>query len=391
MYDIKCSRKYEFELRIDDFNDRYVKILNSNKKNVIYIKDVFDNSTFRYRAYNVIETMEQSQKYCVTCFLVEELYKIYNLVDKIDIFIMQRAKWSFELSNFIKYLKSKKKIIIYDMDDMIYSTKYVPEYLNSISYYDDISIDSFFALSKRYELIINECNGVIATTDNLVKKINDDLKLPTWILRNYLNKEQIDVSNEIIKLKRDNYDSSKFVIGYFSGSNSHKRDLEVTEQALVKLMNKYDDIYLNIVGYMDLSDNLKELKKKGKVIFSKFVSYEELQYEIGKVDLNIIPLQKHEFNNCKSELKYFEASIVNTLSLATNNDVYKNIIENGRDGFITDELSWFDSLEYIYLNRNRLNDIIDNAREKCHQIYDYDKQLHKIECIYDDIIKELGE
>ena len=42
----------------------------------------------------------------------------------------------------------------------------------------------------------------------------------------------------------------------------------------------------------------------------KFVPYQELQYKIGSVDLNVIPLQKHEFNNCKSELKYFEASIV---------------------------------------------------------------------------------
>ena len=391
MYNIRCSKKYDFELHIDNFSDRYIKILNSNKKSIIYIKDVFDNSTFRYRTYNIMETMEDSKRYLVTCFLVEELNKIYDLVDKTDIFIMQRAKWSFELSNFINHLKTKNKIIIYDMDDMIYNTKYVPEYLNSISYYDDISIDSFFALAKRYELIINECNGVIVTTNSLSKKIKKDLKLFTWILRNYLNKEQIEISDEIIQLKKNNYDSSKFVIGYFSGSNSHKRDLEVAEQALVKLMNKYDDIYLNIVGYMDLSDNLKDLKKKGRVIFSKFVSYEELQYEIGKVDLNIIHLQKHEFNNCKSELKYFEASIVNTISLATDNEVYKSIIKHGKDGFLTDELSWFDNLEYIYLNRDKLNDIINNAREKCHQTYDYDKQLDKIEEIYDDILKKLGE
>lgn len=267
MYDIKCSRKYEFELHIDDFNDRYVKILNSNKKIVIYIKDVFDNSTFRYRAYNVIETMEQSQKYCVTCFLVEELYKIYNLVDKIDIFIMQRAKWSFELSNFIKYLKSKKKIIIYDMDDMIYSPKYVPAYLNSISYYDDFSIDSFFALAKRYEMIINECSGAIVTTLNLKKNIEQDITIPTWQLNNFLNKEQIEISNEIVKKKKSSYDDKKFIIGYFSGSNSHKRDLEVSEQALVKLMNNYDNVFLNIVGYMDLSENLKKLKKKEEYSF----------------------------------------------------------------------------------------------------------------------------
>lgn len=391
MYNIKCKKKFDADLKIDSFEDRHKIIITSNKKNIIYIKDNFDNSTFRYRTYNIIETMNESDKYCVTCFLIEELNLIYNLIDKIDIFILQRAKWSFELSNFINYLKKHKKIIIYDMDDMIYDIKYVPEYLNSISYYDDISIDSFFALATRYNLIIKECSGVIVTTENLSKKIKEDLKLPTWLLNNYLNKEQIDISKQIVNEKREKYDSSKFIIGYFSGSNSHKRDLEVAEQALVKFMNKYDDVYLNIVGYMDLSNNLKELKKNGRVIFSKFVPYEELQYEIGKVDLNIIPLQKHEFNNCKSELKYFEASIVNTLSLAIDNDVYKGIIEHGKDGFLTDELSWFDNLEYIYINKDKLKKVVDNANEKCHKLYDYDKQIKKIESIYDNIIKELGE
>lgn len=391
MYNIKCTDKYDFELKIDSFNERYFMILNSNKKKVVYIKDIFDNSTFRYRAYNVIETMKNSDRYCVSCFLTDELDKIYDLIDKINIFIFQRAKWSFELSNFIKYLKLKKKIIIYDMDDMIYDTKYVPEYLNSISYYDDISLDSFFSLAKRYELIIKECNGVIATTQNLKKNIERDLKIPVWEFHNYLNKKQKEVSEKIVKLKENTYCSDKFIIGYFSGSNSHKRDLEVAEQALVKLINKYDNIYLNIVGFMDLSDNLKRLKNKGKIKFLKFVPFEELQYEIGKVDLNIIPLQKHDFNNCKSELKYFEASIVNTISLATNNDIYSSIIEHGKDGFLTDEMSWYENLEYIYLNRDKLENIVKSANKKCHELYDYDNQLIKIENMYDEIIKELGE
>lgn len=391
MYNIKCNDKYDFDLMIASFEERYKKIKNSNKRNVIYIKDTFDNSTFRYRTYNVIETMDDSKKYCVSCFLVEELNKIYDIVDKIDIFIFQRAKWSFEISNFMYYLKKKKKIIIYDMDDMIYSPKYVPEYLNSISYYDDISIDSFFALSKRYELIIKECDGVIVTTSSLKNKIESDLSIPTWILNNYLNYEQITVSDRIVKEKKNSYDSSKYVIGYFSGSNSHKRDLEVAEKALVKLINKYDDVYLNIVGFMDLTDDLKKLKKQGRVNFIKFAPYEELQYEIGKVDLNIIPLQRHEFNNCKSELKYFEASIVNTVSLATNNDVYSNIIEHGKDGFLTDEMSWFENLEYIYLNKDKMNKIVDSANKKCHKTYDYNNQVSKIEKIYDEIITKLGE
>ena len=277
------------------------------------------------------------------------------------------------------------------MDDMIYDPKYVPEYLNSIGDYKDFVIDSFFALAKRYELVINRCDGVVATTCNLVENIKKDLKLPVWQLNNYLNKEQIEASNIVINLKQNKYNDSKFIIGYFSGSNSHVRDLEIAEGAIVKLMDKYDDVYLKIVGHMQLSKGLENYKKQGRVIFSKFVSYEELQYEIGKVDLNIIPLQKHEFNACKSELKYFEASVVNTLSLATNNEVYSKIIVDGKDGFLADQLEWFDKLEYIYNNYQDMGKVIENENRKCHKIYDYDKQMNKIEKIYDDILKKIGD
>ena len=391
MYKYKCEKKYKMNLELPNFFDRYSSIIESNKKNVVYIKDVFDNSTFRYRTYNVLETMEKSKKYLVTAFLIEELSYLYNALDKINIIILQRAKWSFELSNFIKIAKNNKKIIIYDMDDMIYNTKYVPGYLNSIGDYRDFIVDSFFALAKRYEIIINECDGVIATTKSLLNNLEKDLNKPVWQLNNYLNREQIDASKEVLKLKNENYDDSKFVIGYFSGSNSHVRDLEIAESAIIKLMNKYDNVYLNIVGYMDLGEEFKKLKKEKRLNFSKFVSYEELQYEIGKVDLNIIPLQRHEFNECKSELKYFEASIVDTLTLATNNNVYSNLIVDGQDGFLSDELSWFDKLEYIYLNYSKLDVVVKNANKKCHKIYDYNNQLEKIENIYDDILLKLGD
>lgn len=391
MYNIRCKKDYDMDLKLPELSTRYTNLKNSNKKNVVYIKDVFDNSTFRYRTYNVLESMENSKKYNVVAFLVREIKFLYDLVDKLDLIILQRAKWSFELDSFITFLKKQHKIVVYDMDDMIYDTKYVPEYLNSIGDYRDFTIDSFFSLAKRYELVIQRCNGVIATTDSLVKNIKYDLKLPVWQLNNYLNKEQIDASNEVIKLKEKKYDDSKFVIGYFSGSNSHVRDLEIAQSAIVQMLDKYDNVYFKIVGHMDLSKELEQYKKQDRVIFTKFVPYEELQYEIGKVDLNIIPLQRHEFNACKSELKYFEASIVNTLSLATDNEVYSNLILDGKDGFLANELEWFDKLEYIYKNYSNMDKVIDNANKKCHELYDYDRQTKKIEKIYSDILKKLGE
>lgn len=390
MYRLKCDTEFDMQLDVPEFSSRYYQLLNSKKKNIIYIKDVFDNSTFRYRTYNVMEAMENNSKYFVTCFLVSELYSIYKLLSKIDLIILQRAKWSFELESFIRIVKEKKIPIVYDMDDLIYHTKYVPKYLNSIGDYRDFTVDSFFALSKRYELIASSSDGFIATTNDLKQHLECDFNKPVWLMPNFLNKEQEEESRKICLLKGKNYKRDKFVIGYFSGSNSHQRDLEIVESAIIKLMDKYPDIYLKIVGYMSLSKEFEKLKKDGRILIDKFVPFQELQYKIGEVDLNIIPLQNHEFNHCKSELKYFEASIVDVVSCATDNNVYHNIIEDGKDGFLCTEMDWYDKIEYVYLNYDKMKNVIKSAKKKCYQLYGNNRQEERILNLYDDIIESIG-
>ncbi len=387
MYDLKCDKEFNEKLDIPDFLERYLSLLHSDKKNIIIIKETFSDPTFRYRGYNVFQSMRNNGKYNVNCFLVEELHYIYEFLDKIDLVILQRAIWSFDLESFINVLKVKNIKIIYDMDDLIYNTKYIPKYLDNIGDYRENTVNSFFSVSKRYELIAGLCDGYIVTTQNLFENMKKDFNKPVWVFHNYLNLEQEKISEEIVNLKKDNYNDDKFLIGYFSGSYSHKRDLEIVESAILKLMKKYDDIYLKIVGYMDLDYELEKLKDEGRIIFSDFVSFEELQYEIGKVDLNIIPLQKHEFNECKSELKYFEASIVDTITCATDNEVYKSIINDGVDGYLSDEISWYDKIEYIYLNHNNLENIVLNAKTKCLKEYGNKNQEDRLEKMYDEILE----
>lgn len=390
MYMLNCDEKYDSNLEVPDFSIRYSNLLNSYKMNIIIIKDDFNHPTFRYRGFNLFQTMKNNNKYDLNFFNVTELDSLYGLLDKITLVIIQRTPWSFEVENFINVLKSNNIKVLFDIDDLIYNPKYVPSYLNSISNYTEATMNHMFSLSKRYEMLAEKCDGFIVTTEFLKKNVEKDFTKPVWVFHNYLNLKQEKISKEIVSLKDETYSDEKFIIGYFSGSPSHKRDLEIVESALLKLMDEYDNIYLKIVGPMELSKELKKLKDKGRIIQSNKVSFEELQYEIGKVDLNIIPLQKHNFNECKSELKYFESSIVNTFSCATDNEVYKEVINDGIDGFLSDELSWFEKIENIYLNQDKLKDIIDNARIKCYKNYGNKEQEKDLEMMFDDIIETLG-
>ena len=387
MYKINCDEKYSNYLDIDDFQIRLDNLIKSNLKNVVYFKDVFDNSTFRYRTYNVMQAMKNSKKYHVNCFLIEEISALYPYVDKIDVVILQRCKWSFELESFVNYLKNNNIMVCYDMDDLIYHPKYIPEYLENIGNYDEISTDVHFALAARYYNVASICDKYIVTTSDLKKHMEDDFNKKVYVYPNFLNEEQEEISKKIISKKNSLRDDSKFYIGYFSGSNSHVRDLETIESTLLQLVSKYDNIYLYIVGYMKLPDNLKKLKDKGRVIVHPFVSYQELEYLIARVDINVIPLQKNLFNDCKSELKFFEASIVNTITVACNNNVYSKVIKHGKNGYLANEYEWYNILENIYLNYDKIDNIVKQARLDCIAKYSCFNQQKKIEELYDKLIE----
>jgi glycosyltransferase involved in cell wall biosynthesis len=151
-------------------------------------------------------------------------------------------------------------------------------------------------------------------------------------------------------------------------------------------MEKYDDIYIVVVGYMNLSPALKKYQEKGRVIFHKFVSFQELQYEIGRVDVNIAPLSNNEFNEAKSELKFFEAGIVEVPSCVSATKIYKSVVTDGVDGFVCEEYEWFSKLERLYLDKELRKNMARAAYETAIKKYSPESMREKISKTYESIL-----
>lgn len=384
MYKIKRVGKFSIELKVESFGERFKKLFITGKK-IVYIKNEFDNSTFRYRCYNIIQALSGQNDFIVTYFLSSELEKVANYINNIDIVIFQRAMWDIDIENFIYVAKNKNIPIIYDIDDLVINSKYVPLYLNNLGRISDSSFyfDQFH-FASRYYCVAYKCDGFITTNEFLKKYIKKDFLKPVWVIPNFLNKEQEYYS----KIIRDNCkkSNSKFIIGYFSGSPSHQCDFSIVVDDLVRLFEKYNNIFLKIVGYIEIPEKL--MKFKNKIIQTPFVSYEELQYEIGEVDLNIIPLQNNIFNDCKSELKFFEAGIVNVISCCSPTYIYKQIIDDGKNGFLCKEGEWFSVIERIFLDKDNLDNIKNKAYETSINMYGVKNQTKTITTVYKDILNK---
>lgn len=383
MYKVLREGAFPLELQVDPFQERFQRLFKDGKK-VVYIKNEFDNSTFRYRCYNVMQAMEEDEEFVVTCFLPTELDRVSDYIEKIDLVILQRAMWDIDIDNFIFLSKQKGIPVVYDIDDLIYNPKYVPLYLNNLGILSEAtkSFDVHFNFASKYYALAAQCDAYIVTNQFLGEIVKKDFSKPVEVIPNFLNKEQ-QRHSEII-LKNREKDDSKFVIGYFSGSPSHKFDLEIVVDAMEKLMAKYEDIYFKIVGFINIPEKL--MKFKDRIIQNPFVSYEELQYEIGEVDLNIVPLQNNLFNNCKSELKFFEAGIVKVPSCSSPTYSYREVISDKENGFLCREGEWFSTMEAVYLGVLERDRVADNAYQDSKDFFGVKRQKDRIKIVYKDIL-----
>lgn len=359
------------------------KDIESGKKIVVHIYDIADASTFRYTCYNVAQYMENNGTYGVHYFFQTEYRIVSRYIDHISLLVFCRTKWRISYSDLIKEAKSKSIPIVMQIDDLVCSMDYL-EYIlkmNLDKKGSDFIYDSWFSNVSRLERIAREVDSFIVTNDYLGESLKKTFNKEYVVIRNSLNREQISISQKLLEIQSEGV-RDKFIIGYFSGSPTHKKDLEVIIDDIKRLLDNYSDIVFLMVGYMELPYSFKKYIKSGRVIVKKLVNFLELQYLISLADVNMVPLEDNIFTNCKSELKFFEAAIVGTITVATPTYTYKNCISDRTDGFLCRPGEWYQTIADIHDGKYDIPSMVERAKNKALDRYSGNTVVEEIEKAY---------
>lgn len=338
-----------------------------NKKIIVYLYEQADYGTFRYRIYNMCELLNYSNEYSATFFSLNELEVVLQYIDRIDYIVMVRSRWSFQLENLFIKASAKKIPLIFDVDDFIFDVTKIPLLMHSINTEkDEHAMNYWFAYGSRIHATAKNCNSYLTTNSFLAEKISDFLQKKTCVIPNFMNIDQLNVSNIIYDLKKKLRKQDQFLIGYFSGTNSHSQDFALVSTALAKLMHCYPNVRLRIVGFLDIPECLLEFQAVGRIESIKLQNYLNLQVKIAECDLNLIPLLINEFTNSKSELKFFEAAIVGVQSIASPTYIYKEVIIDGENGYLARQEGWYSKIEGAMQENTQL---IHSARDYAEKNY----------------------
>jgi glycosyltransferase involved in cell wall biosynthesis len=315
---------------------------------VAYVYEVPDTSTFRYRVFNMVEALgieSQEQPISATWFTRAELPILERLIGDVNTLVICRTRYTARLDSLVARARAAGCRILFDVDDLIFDTRYVSLVLETLDRTPgEAMLDEWFAAMSRIGALLRLCDGAISTNHFLAERIADFAQLPTWVVPNFLNDLQIERSAEI---RRTRHASPGPVgvtsIGYFSGTPTHNRDFELVSTALAHVMTRHTAVRLLIVGFLDVGPALRGFGDRIDIL--PLTDFLTLQTLIGSTSLNIVPLQTNAFSNSKSELKYFEAAIVETPTLASPTYSFRLAIDDGVNGYLVDAYDWEARLE----------------------------------------------
>jgi glycosyltransferase involved in cell wall biosynthesis len=359
-----------------------MKTLASGKRRVAYFYEEPNNSTFRYRAYNMAQVLndDKSGDVSASFFFLRDWSRIDEIVELADVLVICRSRYCHRINQLVMKFRLRGKRVLFDIDDFVFDSSYAHLIMNTLD--EDVGDpgrwDFWFSYIGRMGAVLKMCDGAITTNDYLADKLARYSGLPVSVVPNFMNKEQLGYSDALFRHKQEKEFArdDKIHLGYFSGSPSHKLDYAIIVPAIESLLANDPRIELMIVGYIEAGPVLSKFGDRVKR--QPFHDYVNLQRLISTVEFNLMPLQANDFTNCKSELKYFEAAVVGTMSIASPSYTYAAAIRDGENGYLAKAQEWRSVIETAIENKSSWPALIANAREDARSKYAWFNQRETI-------------
>ena len=338
-------------------------ILAQGKMRIAYFAENVHSSTFRYRAANMAEVLNDvvvagDVQLSAACFFSSDLQHAAHIAKSADILVISRARYDPDLAALVQKFQMQGKRVWFDIDDLVFDTQKIDLIISTAGQRatDDV-LNYWYGVVGRMAQALRLCDGVITTNAYLANKLKQFINRPVKIIPNFANAAQLVVSTPLYQEKYQGKGQRQYAagstrherikLGYFSGSSSHNGDLSRISHAMERVMAADARVDLVLVGHVDVEQAFGARfggYLKGhladRVTVHPFVDFLTLQELIADVDFNLVPLQVNEFTHCKSELKFVDAAIVGTLTIASPSFTYAEAIRHGENGYLAEDEQW---------------------------------------------------
>ncbi len=354
-----------------------------NTRNVLIVGDFHVPQCIRYRIDQKEEQLALAG-YKVTKISWTELVQKYDELFFHDIIIYYRVPSMPIIIKSITQARALGKITFYEIDDLIFDPVYPSPYE---TYGNSISIEEYSNLTYGMPLFrgaASLCEYAIASTEPLLSLLDPLVTSKEGFLhRNGLDSLNIDM----MKKEKDYIN-----IFYGSGTLAHNSDfIELTLSAIERVLTENKNVKLTVVGHLTLPTEFINQFKNQLILLEKTSTIEQYWLYLSGADISLAVLHNDIINNCKSELKWFEAANFKIPSVVSNTQNYLDVIEDGKDALIAGtEEEWYKALSHLVKNKKVRNEIGLNAYNKVEKNYSLEALSKNIDTIIKTALSKRG-
>jgi glycosyltransferase involved in cell wall biosynthesis len=179
------------------------------------------------------------------------------------------------------------------------------------------------------------------------------------------------------KLKPD----TKIVLGWI-GSPTTSSYLEPLYNIFETLSQKYSDLVIKLVGFSPGTS-----LKRPNIIIKKWTLKTEVA-DLQSFDIGLMPLPDNDWSRGKGGYKLLQYMAVGIPCVASPVGVNKQIIEEGKTGFIVNTPEeWLEKISILVEDRNLREKMGIEGRKKAEAIYSYQANVVKLV----DLLRKLSD
>jgi glycosyltransferase involved in cell wall biosynthesis len=320
--------------------------------------------TRRYRTFHLYEQCcLLGLKTQLTHSMLSEFQAV---VHGADLLVLHRSAWDPNIQRAIDDIHGRGGKVIYDTDDLLFDPTAF-KWIDSPDFQDPVRARLYQEDMQRHWHSMKLCDAIMTSTSYLAAQAKG-AGLPVYVHRNAFSSEMLAQSNRAAESPQK-ADDAKVIIGYASGTPTHNRDFETIGPALRTILDNSKQVVLWLVGPIKL--DRVWLNCRSRILHLPHVPWRLLPAYLNRFDINLAPLiMNNPFSQSKSEIKWMEAALVWTPTIASKTDAYRSAIRSGTTGIVASSINdWQASLAALIGDSDKRQAMGAAAREAAIQSY----------------------
>ncbi|WP_298460446.1 glycosyltransferase [uncultured Cellulomonas sp.] len=220
--------------------------------------------------------------------------------------------------------------VLFDIDDLVVDPDLHAEIDPLLEVLDPEDRRRYWQGVRRYRTTLESADAFIGSTDPLCAAIHRLTGMPVHRFANGVGRHLAQASDHALRQPRR---PGPLRIGYLSGTNTHNADWAFIEGAVIDAMQARPDLELWLGGLLDVSPRMDPYTARVRRL--PLMSWLELPTVLRDLDVNLAPLNVGtQFNEAKSAIKHLEAALVETPTIASPTQPFREAIRHGATGYL---------------------------------------------------------